>query len=398
MSVRILHGDNRAVLPTLPSESVHCVVTSPPYWGLRDYGIEPSVWGGSPACAHEWGDEQTKTLTQQTAYETGRAGGEAWAASKKLADAAPIIARQGSFCRLCNAWRGCHGLEPTIELYVQHAVEIFRLVRRVMRDDATLWLNLGDSYHNIRTHMNGGQPKQGFHAARHGQPESGGVNRATSQAGLKEKDLCMIPARVALALQADGWWLRSEIIWAKPNPMPESVTDRPTSAHEKIYLLSKSAKYWYDADAVREPAIHAGRVVSYDGSQKNTNHENRTYPGQNGARDIVVAESRNIRNVWTFATEPFPEAHFATFPTELVRRCILAGCPVGGTVLDPFAGALTTCLVADRLGRNAIGIEVKAEYCELGRKRLAGDVPLFSQDHAQEAASIGAAITGAPPP
>jgi DNA modification methylase len=222
---------------------------------------------------------------------------------------------------------------------------------------------------------------------------------------LKPKDLVGIPWRVAFALQEDGWWLRSDIIWAKPNPMPESVTDRPTKAHEYLFLLSKSARYFYDAKAIAEPSVcadprmvdgfvpksdngkHAGqpqararRVVRYDGTQKNTGHENKPYPGANGPREIVVGDTRNARTVWSIATSPFPEAHFATFPPELPRRCILAGSAPGDTVLDPFAGAGTTLLVADRLGRNGVGIELNPTYAEMARRRIVSDAPLFSSE------------------
>jgi len=379
MSVQILHGDCRAVLATLPEQLVHCVVTSPPYWGLRDYGIPPTICDGDPACAHEWGgllparpgcgnkpgDYSTSSLT-----------------NPKRQDEISRSSDSGSFCRLCGAWRGVHGLEPTIDRYVQHAVEIFRLVRRVMRDDATLWLNLGDSYTSgVRATRDPGKSK--LHPAFFGDAYAHGLRPPTPD-DLKPKDLCMIPARVALALQADGWWLRSEIVWAKPNPMPESITDRPTSAHEKIFLLSKRAKYFYDADAVMEKVSGGAHAHGH-----NTRNPKATEPGLGikNNRSFVAAvhnrtaadlpTSRNLRNVWHLATEPFPEAHFATFPTELARRCILAGCPAGGAALDPFGGSGTVGLAAARLQRNAILIEAKAEYVEMARQRIAKDAPLL---------------------
>jgi DNA modification methylase len=429
MSVRILTGDCRDVLAALPERSVQACVTSPPYWGLRDYGIEPTIWGGTGACEHEWG---VPIITDTRGTQLG---------PKDITVDAREAAR-GALCRVCSAWRGCHGLEPSIELYVEHAVEIFRAVRRVLRDDGVLFLNLGDSYAGswgAQGHRVTESDKPSWHSSQiKNHPKRASHTGAIRDAGLKPKDLCMIPARVALALQAGfarcnscnlelrgdlwpvwsghriciaceqagkrgthviqsecGWWLRSEIVWAKPNPMPESVTDRPTSSHEKIFLLSKSARYYYDADAVREKTdelcrrAHTFRNDSYIRGRKFDN--SFVEPRDDTAIDGPLSHGRNLRNVWTFATEPFPEAHFATFPTELARRCILAGCPVGGTVLDPFAGSFTTCLVADRLVRNAIGIEAKAEYCELGRKRLAGDAPLFIQPddapakHKQEA-------------
>jgi len=313
MSVRILTGDCRAVLRIIPDESVHCVVTSPPYWGLRDYGV----------------------------------GGQL-------------------------------GLEPTYQEYVANMVEVFREVRRVLRKDGTLWLNLGDSYApgagKVGDRPGGGSQGDNWQGA------TTSPNRMP-QPGLKPKDLCGIPWRVAFALQADGWYLRQDIIWNKPSPMPESVTDRCTKAHEYIFLLAKSHRYYYDADAIAEPANpeHFGRYkYDFTGSK----------PGQDdampnsytirlkGARDFK--ETRNRRSVWEIATQGFSEAHFATFPPALIEPCIKAGCPKDGTVLDPFGGAGTSGLVADRLGRNAILIELNPEYAEMARRRLTDDAGMFA--------------------
>ena len=381
MSVRILVGDAREKLRELPDESIHCVITSPPYWGLRSYNGDP----------------------------------------------------------------GMIGLEETFDEHLGNLVAVFREVWRVLRKDGTLWLNYGDAYAGSwgAQSRGYGDPKGTssvwggqIHAAPKG-THTGSIKRAPS--GLKPKDLMMMPARVAMALQADGWWLRSEIVWHKPNPMPESVTDRPTSAHEKLFLLSKSARYFYDAEAVRVPL---GESTPPSGA--------------------------NLRNVWKIATHSFSQAHFATFPPALVEPCIKAGtsergaCPECGapwarvvestghvnarepahvpgntstkvdstgwkpttyatgsweptcgceaeicrdcecrhhpetlagehvgcecechsppqpcTVLDPFAGAGTVGLVADRLGRDAILIEISAEYAEMGRDRIVDSAPLF---------------------
>lgn len=306
MSTRILVGDCLDVLKTLDDGSVQCCVTSPPYWGLRDYGH---------------GDQL--------------------------------------------------GLESTPEEYVAKMVEVFREVRRVLRDDGTLWLNLGDSYNGVGR----GTMANGLQIAA----------RATKQrtvTALKPKDLVGIPWRVAFALQADGWWLRQDIIWHKPNPMPESVRDRCTKAHEYVFLLSKSERYHYDADAVAEAAIHAGRVVEYDGTQKmcgvDETRRRTTIGGPGGSQSVTVGDTRNRRSVWSISTKPYSEAHFATFPPELPDACIRAGCPEGGTVLDPFGGAGTTGLVADRLKRNAILIELNPEYAKLAERRIYGDAPLFA--------------------
>lgn len=326
----------------LEAESVHCVVTSPPYFGLRDYGVAGQI-----------------------------------------------------------------GLEATPDDYVGALVGVFREVWRVLRHDGTVWLNIGDSYNNFRVSKGPGQALHGRDKL-HGKPAPESGRRGWT--GLKEKDLMMIPARVALALQADGWWIRSEIVWAKPNPMPESVTDRPSTAHEKIFLLTKSARYFYDAHAVRQPAADASiqrwaqDIGSQDGSQRadgggkmNGNMKavggpkkdkqrghGRRHDGFNDRWDAMSkteqqAHGANLKNVWNIATKPFSEAHFATFPPELAERCIKAGCPEDGTVLDPFGGAGTTGLVADRMGRDAILIELNPEYCEMARARIEGDGGLFAE-------------------
>jgi DNA modification methylase len=398
MSARVICADVLEGLAQLPDASVQTVVTSPPYWGLRDYG-QP----------------------------------------------------------------GQLGLEPTPEAYVEHMVEVFREVRRVLRDDGTVWLNLGDSYAggggfspDAPSNVNGAKQT----TQRGAKP--GGVPVTT---GLKPKDLVGIPWRVAFALQADGWYLRSDIIWSKSNPMPESVTDRPTKAHEYVFLLSKSARYYFDADAVREPAEHRawqpGRenpITAFPGSPQAYSNGKSGYP--------TDPTGRNIRSVWTIAPEPFPGAHFATFPKKLVEPCVKAGTsdrgccaecgapwvrttvrvPVdygmglaehdhhklertknGGdvvrvrtptghtmnkvanettgwqpscgcyqeqpdiagetyfepalspcTVLDPFCGSGTVGVVALRLGRAFIGIELNPQYAEMARGRIADDAPLFN--------------------
>jgi DNA modification methylase len=302
MSESIVHiGNVSDILPTLDAKSVNCVVTSPPYWGLRDYGADGQL-----------------------------------------------------------------GLEPTPEEYVAKLVAVFREVRRVLRDDGTLWLNLGDSY--AATGKSGGGA-QGKRWADHGADTEGprGGKWSPAPPGLKPKDLVGIPWRVAFALQADGWYLRSDIIWSKPNPMPESVTDRPTKAHEYVFLMSKAARYYYDAESVSEASWEPHRVrcdrvggASFDERQQHS--EGGTVTG---------STTRNRRTVWTIATQPYPEAHFATYPEKLVEPCILAGCLVGGTVLDPFAGSGTTGAVACRLGRNFVGIELNPEYAEMAERRIA---------------------------
>jgi DNA modification methylase len=312
MSVRIITGDVRDVLPTLPAESVHCCVTSPPYWGLRDYGVAGQL-----------------------------------------------------------------GLEPTPVAYVASMIKVFREVHRVLRPDGTLWLNLGDSYAGASV---AGDPRVGIVPGEGGKLQGRNRNGIGSVTGLKPKDLVGIPWRVAFALQADGWHLRSEIIWAKPNPMPESVTDRPTKAHEHLFLFAKSPRYFYDAEAVREPSIGPWNSAEGFGGAAKKSAGNPMLRTQ-GAGTFHADEERtgrNRRTVWTVATEPYRGAHFAVMPTALVEPCVKAGCPVGGTVLDPFAGAGTVALVADRLQRHAIGIELNPAYADMARERVRADAPLLA--------------------
>lgn len=346
----VLEGDCLEVLRGMPAQSVHCCVTSPPYFGLRDYG------------------------------HTGQIG-----------------------------------LEPTPEEFVGKLVEVFREVRHVLCDDGTLWLNLGDSYASKpngsigASTLDGGMSPHAEHRRAHSLRKTG------LPPGAKHKDLLGIPWMVAFALRADGWYLRSDIIWHKPNPMPESVRDRPTSAHEHLFLLSKSERYYYDQDAVREPAapssvkrwqqdidsqagsdranggrktngrmkaVGGPRTTARDNFRRADSKRAAAHPGQSVGthrpdREDTVPnpQGRNLRNVWTVATRPFSEAHFATFPPDLVEPCIKAGCPAGGVVLDPFGGAGTTGLVADRLQRDALLIELNPEYAALARRRINGDQP-----------------------
>jgi DNA modification methylase len=259
-------------------------------------------------------------------------------------------------------------LEPTPEAYVAHIVEVFRAVRRVLRKDATCWINIGDSYNAY----NGNRGTESQYAGNRNIMEpSFPTGHGKMAAGLKPKDLIGIPWMVAFALRADGWWLRQDIIWAKPNPMPESVTDRCTKAHEYLFLLSKSARYYYDAASIRETATDTGRENGRDGREE----DERARPPGSRARTLArldyTESGRNKRDVWTIPTAPFPESHFATYPPALVTPCILAGSREGDTVLDPFLGSGTTAMVAKKLGRGAIGIDASAEYLEMAVRRCA---------------------------
>ena len=323
MNWKVIAGDCITGLKTLPDEGVHCCVTSPPYFGLRDYGHEDQI-----------------------------------------------------------------GLESTPTEYVERLVSVFREVRRVLRDDGTLWLNLGDSYAAQRggTH----QPAETLSGGHGGKTQSGervnrdrcdGYNpsRNATAIGLKHKDLIGIPWRVAFALQADGWYLRQDIIWHKPNPMPESVTDRCTKAHEYVFLLSKSQKYHYDAQAIAEKSECAGTIVEAYKSGKNVAGQQFRNTAT-GKHDVVVKDTRNKRSVWTINPQPCHEAHFAVMPEALAELCIRAGCPAGGVVLDPFAGSGTTGIVALRHQRNFIGTELNTEYCEMARRRISNSMPLFASE------------------
>lgn len=356
-------GDCRDVLRSLPDESVDCIITSPPYWGLRDYGVDGQI-----------------------------------------------------------------GLEETLDEHLLVVVAVFEECRRVLKNEGTCWINYGDCY-ATKPAGNADIPHgKRFHAKR---DDRSFVQKPFSTIGgqFKAKDLLMIPNRLAIALQDAGWWVRSEIIWAKPNPMPESVTDRPASAHEKIFLLTKSARYFYDAEAVREPlAASSVERLSQDleGQAGSTRANGNTRPDRpmkavrgrstygrhtlgdslpegaargkgdaNGFRGGSYVggapgkrresgnkpserSTRNCRNVWTIATRPFSDAHFATFPPEIAERGIKAGCPEGGVVLDPFGGAGTTGLAADRLQRDAILIELNEDYAAIALKRLRGDAGMLS--------------------
>jgi len=346
----IHHGHVLDVLRGMESESVHCVVSSPPYFGLRDYGVEPAIWDGNPNCDHVWLDATYVRNTDKTA------GAKQNTNSGAVGRDEPVV---NGFCSLCGAWRGCFGLEPSLELYVAHSVQILREIRRILRPDGTVWWNVGDSYAGSwgnyggqnrgngtqREIISGSLPNPAYDGLEQWKPPTADV------AGLKPKDLCMIPARVALALQADGWWLRSEIIWAKPAPMPESVTDRPTRSHEQIFLLTKSEKYFYDQNAVRQPLKQSsidrlsqdvenqnGSTRANGGAKSNGNfraavsggHLKSQIVGQHsgltlGHHHQDIEQGANLRDVWTINTEGFRDAHFAVFPTEIPRRCILAG-------------------------------------------------------------------------
>jgi len=420
-------GDVRDVLTELPAESVQCVVTSPPYWGLRDYGT--GTWaGGDPECDHRANDRfSSKTGLRDVTRATVLVEQEAKGTPYR------------DVCGRCGAQRQDSqlGLESTPGEYVAQMVAVFAQVRRVLRKDGVCWLNIGDTYS-----QGGGPPGSSKQASNAGSLDT---SRRAADFGAKPKDLVGIPWMLAFALRADGWYLRSEVIWAKPNPMPESVVDRPTKAHEQVFLLTRSPRYFYDVDAIREPlavALHA------PGNRPRSTVFGQDFDGD-GRSDAVWGSTlgRNARSVWEIATEAYPDAHFATFPTELARRCIVAGtsergcCPVCGTcwtrvverqasnhkafdhpartggaisggvgrnfpdvelrsvgwspgcacvctvvetgevdqpydpvpctVLDPFMGSGTVAHVARTLGRRSVGVDLNPSYAQLASDRTA---------------------------
>jgi DNA modification methylase len=322
--IKILQGNCIDKIKELKDNSIDCVVSSPPYFGLRDYGVD-----------------------------------------------------------------GQFGLEKTYQDYLANTVKVFETFKPKLKDTATIWWNVGDSYSNHKDCKSIGQTlakgttREKAHEIKKGKSHTRD-SKLLKASGLKDKDLMMIPNRVAIALQAAGWYIRSEIIWHKPNPMPESVRDRPTQCHEKIWLITKSKKYYYDADAVREPCQDETiRRMTLGNKGKVGNNKNSTgwkqlnhyWGSEQSVKD--ANKGRNRRNVWTITTKPFKDAHFATFPKDLIEPCIKAGSPEGGVVLDPFGGSGTTGIVAQSLNRQAILIELNKDYINIAKKRINKELGMF---------------------
>lgn len=353
----LILGNALDELRKLPSASVQSCITSPPYWAIRDYDIPPTVWatGSELECKHEW---------EWHSKKSGMRGGTNNPLFGAFKGDTHIGETSYAFCKKCNAWNGALGLEPTLELFINNTVLLFEEVKRVLKDDGTLWLNIGDCY-----------------------------NSAKRVPGMDAKNLLGIPWRLALALQEHGWILRSDIIWHKPNPMPSGTADRPIVAHEYIFLFSKSPKYYYDADSIRVKQAN----TSFKGTPPNPDHQTKdeiiidgmsmTKAGElregagsrpRGINDIMAKngrffnpKGRHPHSVWKVATKAFPGAHFATFPSDLITPCVKAGAPEGGIILDPFSGTATTGAVALENGRQYIGIELSEEYMKMGEDRLA---------------------------
>ena len=314
--IKILQGNVHSQLNKIKDESIDCVVTSPPYWGLRDYGVDGQL-----------------------------------------------------------------GLEPTYQEHIINLVNIFKIIKKKLKKSGTVWINYGDSY---AAQVNG---RSAAKVKSLGKDDRKFCDKpfSTIQGVLKSKDLTMMPNRIAIALQEDGWWVRSEIIWHKPNPMPESAKDRPTQSHEKIFLLSKSIKYYYDYQSIKEPCTESSKKRVKNGwygnskrdwSGKEKNNFNKYFGSVKTQKNIE--SGKNKRNVWTVSTKSCKEAHFATFPKDLIEPCIKAGCPENGIVLDPFGGSGTTGIVAKALGRKSILIELKPEYVEIMKTRINKELGIFA--------------------
>lgn len=360
---KIVQGDCLEVLRSFEDESVDMCLTSPPYWGLRDYGVS-QIFGGNSDCDHD------RAMFKQ---HSGR--GDCQKSGKySEQEAIPDKVLSRNICLKCNAWLGQLGLEPTPELYIEHMTEIFSEVKRVLKKTGTLWLNIGDTYSG--SGGAGGDYEKG--GLKEGQPKY-----TQGKTTLKPKCLCMIPERLAWSLIQDGWILRNKIIWRKLNHMPSSVKDRLTNSYEFIYLFSQNKKYYFDLDSIREPhSFNRWSMSNEIGSQKakqaapgQTQHswQRKGHSGYfDGEGNIMVHPlGKNPGDIFSVNTQPFPEAHFAVFPEKLIEKPIKAGCPKDGIVLDPFCGSGTTGVVAKKLGYNFIGIDIKDEYCKMAERRTA---------------------------
>lgn len=337
-------GNALEILKTLPDESVQMCVTSPPYWGLRDYKTEPVIWGGDVGCSHDWTVDERKP----------QSGGTGAASSKQLTNRGTTNSQESLLsgeCLFCNAWKGSLGNEPTPELFTEHLVMIFREARRVLRNDGTLWVVIGDTYFGGGR---GGNPEGSVHQKQ--KTNAGSItvknNKLSISSGCKPKDLVGIPWMLAFALRSDGWWLRQDILWSKKNPMPSSVTDRCVTSHEYVFLLSKSSNYYFDHIVIREPAVayaKGKRSVSIGSKSLSRGQSTGAGVAPSGnalVSDVALNPMRNKRSVWTLSSKPFKGSHFATFPETLVEPMILAGtseygaCAACGT---PYTRKIERC-------------------------------------------------------
>jgi len=362
--IEIKIGDCRDVLKTLDSESIDCVVTSPPYWGLRDYGTEPLIWDASEDCEHEWGltagtkkfDKQRDTASDGTFADTRRT--QEYKGQYSELDF-------GDFCSKCGAWKGQLGLEPTPELYIKHLCDIFNEIKRALKKTGTCWIVLGDTYSGSGKGIGSDHGKAVF------DDESVGPKMG---ADVPPKSLVQIPSRFSIEMVNRGWILRNEIIWHKPNCMPDSTKDRFTVDFEKIFFFVKNQKYWFQQqfdEAVSNWTEAGGSLLNKTGwcTKAGRNDDSR----KSGTK--ADPSKRNKRTVWTIPTQPYPEAHFAVFPTSLIETPIKAGCPKNGWVLDPFGGSGTVGEFCRKNGYNAILIELNPDYEPLIIDRTMNKIP-----------------------
>lgn len=374
---KILTGDARKILREFPNESVDCVITSPPYWALRDYGTQPLVWDGDENCRHEWETAKRKWHSDRGSNKR----------KEVFSDDFQVAGTVHDTCKKCFAWRGSLGQEARMELFIKHLCDIFDEIKRVLKSTGTCWVNIGDTY--SATRWTGEGKGQSMNKFRDGHRDIA-IKKLTD---LGDKCLCQIPSRFALEMTNRGWILRNEIIWHKPNCMPSSVKDRFTVDFEKLYFFTKSQKYFFKQQF--DKANYDGRKDTLmKGSMK---YSQAVMPGhkphtmalrghERWQKDANGNRVRNKRCVWTINTRPFKDAHFATFPAELIKTPIDASCPRGGLVLDPFIGSGTTAVVVRDFDMDFIGIELNPKYVKIAEKRIAA-LPrtLFSRSVSPEA-------------
>lgn len=359
----IIQGNTLTILKNIPDNSINMVITSPPYWGLRCYNTNPQVWDGDENCKHEWNTEIIRKRTN----------GDVPGKNSLIAKRRPndIVNRPdiiSNTCIKCGAWKGELGSEPTYEMYINHLIQIFNEVYRVLKDDGTCWVNLGDSYA-------GSNQGVGTKNLSSKQASNRGTNYMTTEThksllkncGIKAKSLIGIPDRFKIAMVDNGWICRNDIIWHKPNAMPESVKDRFTDDYERLFFFTKNRKYYFEQQ-LEEYQSKPQKPVNKN--QQNCNNGYTTDRFSAGYRDYYSQGGRNKRSVWSINTKPFKEAHFAIFPEELIETPIKAGCPENGIVMDIFMGSGTTAVVAQKLNRNYIGIELNSEYIKIAENRI----------------------------
>jgi len=357
---QIYQGHTPDVLKSFPDDSIDCFITSPPYWSLRDYKLEPQIWDGDENCEHEW-EINIREHPMDRKGATGNLGN-----AKSLDEAQGNIEEE--FCSLCGAWRGSLGLEPTFKLYLKHLIQIFDEVKRVLKPTGTCWVNLGDSYSGIKIGNTDGK-----------NTKANTESFIKPKTSIPAKSLCAIPERFKIMMIDRGWICRNTIIWYKRNCMPSSASDRFTVDFEYVYFFVKNQKYWFEQQFEpnkqfnpNDPGYRPAKIKGYKVKSKKTLQRNKEYGCNSRNADFIykLNPMRNKRCVWDVTTQPYSEAHFATFPERLVEPMIRAGCPKKGIVLDPFIGSGTVAKVAKRLKRNWVGIELNPEYIKMAGKRI----------------------------